>query len=178
VLRGERVALRAMERADLAAMEPWDHDPAEWPLVSEDPWLPRTLAEREAAYDAGELGRSTDRNASFVIEADGRPVGHVGLFGVDPHNRKARVGLGLAPDARGKGYASDALRVVLRYAFAERGLRRVQLEVLADNAPAVRCYEAVGFVIEGRLRDDAWVSGRWVDQLVMSVVATDPAARA
>ena len=50
----------------------------------------------------------------------------------------------------------------------------MSLEVLADNEPAVRCYRASGFVEEGRLRDDAWVDGRFADVLRMAVLATDP----
>ena len=176
MLTGERVVLRAVEREDVELLETWEHDPAMWGKVSDRPWTPRTLARQLARYDAGEIGRADDTSVPFTIEAGGGPVGQVMLFRVDLHNRSADVGISLAPAHRGKGYASDALRVVLRYAFRERGLHRVELQLLADNEAALRCYEAVGFVLEGRLREHAWVAGRFVDSLVMSVLAGDLAA--
>ncbi len=62
---------------------------------------------------------------------------------------------------------------MLHYAFVDRGLHRVQLEVLADNAAAIAAYERLGFVREGVLRGSAWVKGSFVDEIVMSVLSTE-----
>ena len=61
--------------------------------------------------------------------------------------------------ARGKGYGTDALRVLVRFAFERRNLRRVHLVTLASNAGGLACYRKVGFVEEGRRREHAWVRG-------------------
>lgn len=173
MLRGRHVVLRAVEREDVAQLHAWDADHDEWALGNEAPYVPRTGADALVRYDAGERWRAGDRAVPFAVEAAASLVGVVSLWGIDLHNRKAHLGIGLSPQARGRGYGSDACRVLLRYAFLDRGLRRVQLEVLADNEGALRAYRAVGFVEDGRLRDDAWVQGRWVDQVVMSVLSTD-----
>ena len=174
MLRGERVVLRAIERADVADLHTWVRDPAVWPLTSDDPWTPKTVADAEKQYDDGGRWRADDKNVPFAVEADGRLVGSISLFHIDPLSRRAELGIFLGPDARGQGLGRDAIAVLLRYAFEHRGLHRVTLEVLADNEPAVRCYLASGFVEEGRLRDDAWVDGRFADMLRMAVLATDP----
>ena len=174
MLRGERVVLRAIERADVADLHTWGRDPAVWPLTSDQPWTPTTVADAEKQYDEGTRWRADDKDVPFAIEVDGRLVGSVALFDLDLLSRRAQLGMLLGPDFRGQGLGRDAIAVVLRYAFAHRGLHRVALEVLADNEPAVRCYRACGFVEEGRLRDDAWVDGRFVDQLRMAVLSTDP----
>lgn len=93
------------------------------------------------------------------------------LHGIDRHNMNGGLGITLLPAARGRGLGPDAIRVLLRYAFRDRGLHRVQLEVLADNAPAIAAYRRVGFVEDGRRREAAWVDGRFVDEVVMSVLA-------
>jgi len=173
VLRGERVVLRAVERADVPLLHSWSQEYDEWPLVNEAAYVPVALTDAFKDYDEGRAWRADDRAVPFAVEAGGALVGSVSLWGIDLHNRKGHLGISLGPPARGRGYGSDACRVLLRYAFHDRGLRRVQLEVLADNEPALRAYRAAGFVEDGRLRDDAWVAGRWVDQLVMSALAPE-----
>ncbi len=174
MLRGERVLLRALERSEVELVASWDADPETWRQLSDRPYAPRTTAEVLKEYDEGTALRTDDRHVWFVVDVDGSPVGTLLLWGVDLHNRRAHLGVVIAPGERGKGYATDGMRVLLRYAFRDRGLHRVQLEVLADNAPAIAAYRRVGFVEEGRARDDAWVDGRFVDQIVMSALSTDP----
>lgn len=69
-----------------------------------------------------------------------------------------------------RGYGSDALRTLLRFAFEELNLHRVFLHVFDFNERAIRCYEKVGFRHEGRLRQARFTEGRYVDELVMAVL--------
>jgi RimJ/RimL family protein N-acetyltransferase len=173
VLRGERVLLRAVERSDVEVLAAMDRDPATWRLVSNRPYVPTTVADALKAYDDGERFRVDDGRVPFTVEAEGAPVGYADLWDLDRFNRRAHVGIGLVPQARGRGHGTDALRVLLRYAFADRGLNRVQLEALASNGQGLAAYRKAGFVVEGVARQDAWVDGRFVDSVVMSVLAQE-----
>ena len=177
VLRGERVVLRAIERNDVELLHEWGGDPTTWALTSAHAWTPQSTADALKDYDEGKRWRASDSGVPFAVEAEGRLAGSVSLWAIDTLSRNGHLGISLGPHARGRGWGSDACRVLLRYAFLHRGLHRVQLEVLADNAAAVRAYEAVGFVHEGRRRESAWVDGVFVDELVMSVLQREWAAR-
>ena len=142
-----------------------------WPDISTRPWAPALLADKLKEFDEGKRGRGDDQHVQFTVVADGMCVGPVTLRGIDAHNRRAHLGIGLGPQHRGKGYGSDACRGLLEYAFIDRGLNRVQLEVLVDNDVAIRAYQAAGFVVEGRLRESAWVRRCFADETVMSVLA-------
>lgn len=170
VLRGRHVLLRAVERADVEQLHEWASDPATWGLTSAAPWVPRSTASATQAYDAGERWKVTDKDVPFAVEAEGALAGSVSLWNVDTLSRSGHLGISLGPHARSRGWGSDACRVLLEYAFLARGLHRVQLEVLVTNAAAVRAYEAVGFVHEGRRRESAWVDGEYVDELFMGVL--------
>ena len=65
------------------------------------------------------------------------------------------------------------MRTLVDYAFTHLNMNRVALEVLADDARAVGAYRKAGFVEEGRLRQQAWVRGRFKDDLLMAVVRED-----
>ena len=175
MLTGELVTLRAIEREDVATLHAWDMDYATWPEVSYRPYAPRSLADALAAYDAKEPGsyRADDVNAPFALTVDGELIGGVCLWGIDAFNRRAHLGIAVGPPYRGKGYGTDACRVICRYAFVDRGLHRVQLEVLGANIAAVRAYEKAGFVVDGVMREAAWVRGALVDEVYMSVLSTD-----
>lgn len=170
VLRGRAVVLRGIERADVAQLHEWAGEPATWGLTSAAPWVPHTTADALAWYDDGERWKATAKDVPFAVEAEGALAGSVSLWGIDTLSRSGHLGIALGPHARGRGWGSDSCRVLLEYAFRMRGLHRVHLEVLAPNEAAVRAYERVGFVHEGRRRESAWVDGVFVDELLMGVL--------
>ncbi len=174
MLRGQVVGLRAVERADVEVLAGWELEPETWRLADDGAYVPKTAAAMLAEFDAGE-GRlaPADNKVDFAVDVDGACVGRVTLWGIDLHNRRGHLGITMGPHARGKGWGTDACRVLLTYAFRDRGLHRVQLETLAGNAQALAAYRRAGFVEEGRTREDAYVEGRFVDQVVMAVLAPE-----
>ncbi len=81
---------------------------------------------------------------------------------------------GLEPLARELNRpGTDAVRLVIEYAFDELGLHRVELHVDEANGRAVRCYEKVGFVREGLLRDHRRVEGKFSNTVQMSILASE-----
>ena len=73
--------------------------------------------------------------------------------------RGIKVGLGLLPSTRGRGYGTDVVAVLCHYGFVVRGPQRLQIETLSDNDAMLRSAERNGFVREGVLRSSAWVMG-------------------
>ena len=88
----------------------------------------------------------------MLDRAAGRIVGSIGLFHADWEVRSAEIGYGVRGDERGKGYASEALGAVARWALAEGGIQRAWLTANTDNVASVRVAEKAGFRREGTLR--------------------------
>jgi RimJ/RimL family protein N-acetyltransferase len=100
-----------------------------------------------------------------------RLIGFVNLIWLSWTHGDTWLGIGLGDRAYwGKGYGTDAVRVVLRYAFTELNLRRVTLGVFAYNGRAIRSYEKAGFKVEGRLRQYIARDGQRNDMIVMGVL--------
>lgn len=109
-----------------------------------------------------------------AIETQGRLVGAAFLHSISPADGKARFAIGLFhPDDLGHGFGSEATRLVLRYAFTEIGLNRVDLRVLAFNDAAIRAYEACGLTVEGRERQSCWLDGVAYGDIIMGVLSTE-----
>ncbi len=100
-----------------------------------------------------------------------KPIGLIELDGVNWTFGDAFVGIGLGErDYWGRGYGTEAMNILLGYAFRELGLRRVSLTVFEYNPRAIHSYEKVGFVHEGRLRQALNRDGRRWDVLFMGIL--------
>jgi RimJ/RimL family protein N-acetyltransferase len=125
---------------------------------------------------AGPAGASKDGDAAVfsVVElATGGLAGDTLLWDIDPHNRSAHVGISLRPACRGRGLGTDAVLVLCRYAFAIRGLHRLQLETLADNEAMIRVAQQAGFTREGVTRGSDWVNGAFADGVIFGLLDSD-----
>jgi RimJ/RimL family protein N-acetyltransferase len=102
---------------------------------------------------------------------DDRLIGEIGFEDEDMPHDEAFVVIGLGErDIWGKGYGTDAMRIILRYAFTELNLHRVSLTVSEYNPRAIQSYLNAGFVEEGRLRGDEYRDGRRYDLIYMGIL--------
>jgi RimJ/RimL family protein N-acetyltransferase len=170
-MQGKLVRLRAYEKSDADALFRWfsDEDVTRW--LGPPNFPSRAHQERfiELASTPG------DDAKYFAIETlDGKLIGDCGLRFIDWKSRKAEffITIGEKP-FWGKGFGSDALRIVIRLAFDKMNLNRLWLSVLVDNPRAVRCYEKCGFVREGLLRQESYVDGKYRDVLMMALLRED-----
>jgi RimJ/RimL family protein N-acetyltransferase len=171
MLLGKRVTLRALTEADLPRLTDFKNDVEFELLGGGDPPRPRTVeVEREAFAE-----RAKDKDSqNFAIEADGLFIGDCGLFNADHRSGTAEVGIGIGDRAYwGRGYGREALTLLVDYGFRMQNLRKLGLMVHGSNSRAIRCYHAVGFVEEGRLREQVWSGGRYEDLVLMGLFRSD-----
>jgi RimJ/RimL family protein N-acetyltransferase len=177
LLVGERVRLRGVRDSDLPTLAKWQMDPGRMATLSNRVAPPSEAAakERIAKWCANENG-----DVGFAIETLADPpvlTGHSGLWGARPKDRCATFGIALGREHVGRGYGSDATRLMVDYGFREMGLHRIQLSVARFNPAGIRAYEKAGFVEEGRHRESVQHDGRWYDEVLMSVLEHEWAAR-
>jgi RimJ/RimL family protein N-acetyltransferase len=177
ILTGERVRLRGVREDDLPALAKWEMDPGR--MATSSNWVipPSEAAakERIAKWSANQKD-----DLSFAIEALGDPpvlVGNIGLWGARPKDRCATLAIGLGREHIGRGYGTDAMRVIVDYGFREMGLHRIQLIVAPFNPAGIRAYQKAGFAEEGRHRESVLHDGRWYDEVLMSILDHEWAAR-
>lgn len=132
-----------------------------WPLDRAQ--LERYLASAEGADATRRIWRAVD---------GGEVVGHVELNAIEQRtHRSATLSRVLVrPDRRGRGTGAAMVRRALAVAFGELALHRVDLFVFEGNAPAIACYERLGFRHEGRLRDYRRLGDRYLTSLLMSML--------
>lgn len=97
------------------------------------------------------------------------------IFDIDYVNRTAEVGWDVERSHRGKGLGKRLVKAGCRFCFDVLALRRLNAEILATNAPSLKCAEYAGFVQEGTKRMAVHKLGTFVDSIVLGLLASDSA---
>lgn len=165
LIQGRLVRLRAREPADLDRAYQWinDYDVARFLILrypqsreQEDAWLRNTPL---AGFFQLPLAIDT---------LDGLHIGNIDLRDVQPENRTAEIGV-MIGDKRywSRGYGSDAVRTLARFAFRVMNLQRVHLRTYEYNERGQAAFKKAGFQEEGRLRRHIYMEGRYWDVVLM-----------
>jgi RimJ/RimL family protein N-acetyltransferase len=163
-----RFAAPRPEDAELFAQ--WSNDPHYLRNLDTDYARPFSVEQMAARH-----GRPSTDNTSLLFHlrtlADDRLIGFAAFFSIEWNNGSATIAMGIGdPEYRSKGYGSDALHLLLNYAFCELNLYRIGLDVNGNNPSAIRLYQKVGFKEEGRLRGGLQRDGVRHDRVIMGIL--------
>ena len=137
------------------------------------PWSERVRAERFITACRQIAQEGTGARLAVDRVCDGTFIGWCSLNRWNPDYRSASLGYCFAEAAWGHGYATEAARVLLRWAFGTLDLNRVQAETDTRNVASARVLEKLGFVREGTLREDCVVNGEVSDSWVYGLIRRD-----
>ncbi len=168
---GDLVALGPRRRDLLPTYQRWINDFEVLRTLGLPPPGPTTMEQETAWYEA----QPADAARFTIYEVTTwRPLGTTALHGIDHRNDVATFGIFIGDaDARGKGYGTEAARLMLDYAFTALGLHSVMLTVSEFNQAGRRAYDKAGFKEFGRRRQCRRLSGRLWDDVYMDCLATE-----
>jgi RimJ/RimL family protein N-acetyltransferase len=166
------VTLRPVADGDLDVLFRIAAELDTWEERTPSPPAPLSRARFDERFAASERDGSS-RDVRLIVDVDGEAVGSASLFDFDDLARHAELGISLVPEARGKGIGTAATSQMVEFGFVRRNLRRIHLEAIESNRAGVRAYEKAGFVVEGRLREHAWVRGRYEAIVLMGILRSE-----
>jgi ribosomal-protein-alanine N-acetyltransferase len=164
LLEGKNVNLRILEKEDLPLLTEWFNKLEFFGEYNPVHQISRT--------DAEKILESPNEVKLFIIEKkDGTKVGLVNHFYVlHPAGRQLEIGYTLLPNERGKGYCSEAVKIMIDYLFLSKDVERIQAQTDPRNMVSHRVLEKLGFKKEGTLRRSFFMRGKWVDSYVYSIL--------
>jgi len=175
-MKGKNVCLRDLSLQDVGLIRRWVSDTEINHLLMEG--FPRTLREIERFVEQdGDLD-PLNHALAVTLREDGTCIGTVGCFGIDWCSRNAELGVIIGSrEHLGKGYGTEAVELLVSFAFNELGLHRIFLRVFDFNERAIQSFRKCGFVEEGRLREAYFREGTYHNILVMSLLEEEYLAR-
>jgi [ribosomal protein S5]-alanine N-acetyltransferase len=173
-LNGNHISLRALKRSDIPALAKQANDRSiskfmpsiHFPYTAEDArlWVNASLrmARNDSAYQLG---------VELLSRKD--IIGMMGIKNINRVDRNGELEYWLGRGYRGRSYASEAMRLMLRFAFHDLRLHRVYAIVVALNKPSIMLLERYGFVREAVWREATWIDNRWHDVYCYGLLETE-----
>ena len=170
VYEGLKVRLREYRKEDIPLRLAYLNDPEMICSLTPDIPYPMTLHEEEKWFESLTAVSDTYKFAIETLE-NKLFIGGCSINGVDWKNSVATMGIFIgSKNHLGRGYASDALRVLIEFIFLQMGINKIRLTVYSYNESALRCYEKCGFKVEGVLRQEIFKDGKYYDKIAMGLL--------
>jgi RimJ/RimL family protein N-acetyltransferase len=171
MIYGERVRLRHVERDDLPHFVEWLNDPQVTQGLSLN--IPLSIDEEASWYE--QVLKRPNEERPLCIKAkhedSWKLIGNSSFVTIDWRNRNAEFGIFIGDRAYwNQGYGTEVVRLILLHGFTTLNLHRIFLRVHADNQRAIRLYEKIGFVHEGRQRQAEYHGGQYHDIVFMGIL--------
>lgn len=169
-LRGANIYLRGLGRADLEGPYfHWlnDREVTRWMLTGMFPNTEQAMVR----FWEGQTQSPSDLLFAICLADGDRHVGNIGLHRIHWVCRSAEIGILLGErEVWGKGVGSEALRLVIEYAFVRLNLNRLYAGAVAKNVGSTRLFEKAGFSREGLMREAYFVDGAYEDCVTLSLL--------
>ncbi len=165
--KSERVLLRAMEPEDVDVLYDMENDPQTWDITNFSVPYSRSVLSQYIENSQNDMFADRQLRLMIVCCSDGQVVGTIDLTGFEPHHLRGEVGIAIRSGCRGRGYATDALRLLCDYAFGFLNLKQLTAHIVVDNEASIRLFTACGFVRCGLLKEWWRVSGQFKDVVLM-----------
>ena len=172
-IAGSQVYLRAFRAEDLTERYlGWLNDP-EATRYMESGIFPSTMRDLESFYQRIAVSRS-DVLMAVIDKGSGEHIGNMKLGPIQWVHRSAIFGIMIGEKKFwGRGVGREATRLMVEYGFDRLNLNRIDLGVFAEHEAGVRCYQKLGFKVEGRLRQDLFQDGEYKDRLWMGLLRSE-----
>ena len=171
--QGKKIRLRAIEPSDAEYFYKWDQD-SERARNLDFVWPPTSRAHAEAWVNEDSKRKFENDTFRWMIENEsGEPVGSIDTHHCMPRDGTFSLALDIAKQHRRKGYAREAVLMILKYYFEELRYQKATVPVHSDNEASIGLHESLGFQKEGTLRRMFYSQGKYFDVLYFGMTVEE-----
>ena len=171
ILTTERLLLREFVESDWQAVLAYQMDPL---YLRYSPWTHRTEEDVRAFVRWFIAWQEEQPRKKFqfavILPGEERLIGNCGIRMRSTDAHEADIGYEFDSRYWGRGYATEVARAMLAFGFGQLGLHRIWAHCIMENVASARVLEKIGMQLEGRLRENEWMKGRWWDTLVYAIL--------
>lgn len=174
MLTGKNLILRALEPSDVDFFYEWENNEKLWYLSNTITPFSRFTLEQYILNAHQDI--YTTKQLRLVIDhkdpGQNDTIGSIDLFDFDPTNKRAGIGILIADKERNKGYASEALELLINYCFNTLQLHQVYCNISADNQASIKLFKKFNFALVGLKKEWIFFEGKWMDENIFQLINT------
>jgi diamine N-acetyltransferase len=169
MLEGENIKLRALEPEDLDLFYQWENDSTIWKISQTYTPFSKHILSRYLENAHQDI--FTAKQLRLIIEKDGVSIGTIELFDFEPIHMRAGLGIWIVQESdRRKGYAKEALRLMIEYAFFKLQLNQLYCNISASNQPSINLFSSLDFMLIGAKKKWNKSPNGWEDELMFQLL--------
>ena|ERR1035438_4319237 len=173
ILHGQNIHLRMPEPSDVSILYQWENDLSVWRVSTTV--VPFSRFQMEQYIINSQHDIYSDRQLRLMIDLvsaqdPNKTIGCIDLFDFDPLNRRAGVGILIVQEERAKGYASEALGLLIRYCFDIIQLHQLYCNISSRNDPSISLFTKSGFIQCGIKKEWRIIESKWTDEIMFQLI--------
>ena len=165
MLKGENIQLRALEPSDLETLYQWENNTNIWKVSKTIAPFSKHVLTQYLANAHQDI--FTAKQLRLIIEKNHKPIGTIDLFDFEPTHQRAGIGILIADEyERQKGYAKEALQLLIDYAFKQLQLKQIYCNISSANKASINLFSSLDFLLVGVKKDWNKIQEGWEDELL------------
>jgi len=165
-LRHNNITLRAPEPEDIDLIYEWENNTEVWQVSNTHSPFSRFAIEQYVLSSSTDIFASRQLRLMIDLEGDKtKTIGTVEMFEFDPIHKRAGIGILIANEFRGKGYALDAISILETYSLDILKLHQLFCNISANNLISIKLFVKAGFTLSGTKKEWHLTQGKWIDEL-------------
>jgi diamine N-acetyltransferase len=169
-LNGKHINLRALEPTDLEFLFQTENDEAFWEVSNTQKPFSKHLLQQYLENAQQDIYQAKQLRLMIVENNSNISVGMIDLFEFEPKHRRAGIGILISPEFERKGYASEALELLINYTFTHLDLHQVYANITDDNLKSISLFEKHGFEKIGVKKDWIYSNGIFKNELLYQLI--------
>jgi UDP-4-amino-4,6-dideoxy-N-acetyl-beta-L-altrosamine N-acetyltransferase len=168
MLKGRNITLRPLKMSDWEKTIQWRNDIEIKKMAMMHPFPITEMVEKE--WYENILKSTSNRTVYFtIVKKNDIPIGFVTLNKISYTHKNCALGIVIGEkDDQGKGYGKEAMALIISYAFNTLNLNKITVEVVENNKTAIALYKKLGFTEEGRLKQQFYAEGKYLDVIILA----------
>lgn len=167
---GKKIKLRAVEPSDIDVLYVWENDVSTWHLSNTITPFSKFLLEEYIANAGLDIFSTKQYRLMIEILHSNKTIGCIDLFDFDPMNNRAGIGILISDEERNKGYASEALSIMIDYCFNTLMLKQIYCNILSGNESSLKLFQKYNFQIIGLKKNWIRRNDRWEDEYMLQLI--------
>lgn len=170
VLKGQHIHLRALEPKDLDFLEATENDTSFWEVSSTQVPFSRYILEQYIANSHIDIYTAKQLRLLIAENKSNKPLGMIDLFDFNPQHKRAGVGILITRENQQKGYASEALELLIHYGFSSLNLHQLYANITSSNTSSLALFKKFNFETIGTKKEWIHSNNEFKDEVLLQLI--------